>query len=134
MSKSKVIVRNIILMFLTCVMLFSSTVTASAALKDSNVASPCYTYISYDTINLTISGITAHCTATLHTSKSVKLTIKMELQKKKSSGYETVETWTESKTGTYLAMSESRAINIFCDYRLKVTYTAATETEVAYKY
>ena len=134
MTKSKVIVRNILLVFLTCVMFFSSTGTVNAALKDNNEASPCYTYISYDTINLTISGITAHCTATLHTSKSVKLTIKMELQKKKSTGYETVETWTDSKNGTYLALSESRAINILCDYRLKVTYTAASETEVAYKY
>ena len=58
----------------------------------------------------------------------------MELQKEKSKGYETVETWTSSKTGTVLAMSESRNINVLCNYRLKVTFTAGKETEVVYKY
>lgn len=58
----------------------------------------------------------------------------MELQKKKSKGYETVETWTASKTGTILTISESRNINILCNYRLKVTFTAGNETEVIYKY
>lgn len=60
--------------------------------------------------------------------------IKMELQKEKSKTYETVETWTNSKTGTVLAMSESRNINVLCKYRLKVTFTAGKETEVVYKY
>ncbi|WP_298654032.1 hypothetical protein [uncultured Eubacterium sp.] len=58
----------------------------------------------------------------------------MELQKEKSSGYETVETWSESKTGTILSMSESRNINVLCNYRLKVTFTAGNETETIYKY
>ena len=59
---------------------------------------------------------------------------KKELQKEKSKSYETVETWTSSKTGTVLAMSESRNINVLCKYRLKVTFTAGKETEVVYKY
>ena len=58
----------------------------------------------------------------------------MELQKKKSGVYETVKTWTSSKNGTYLAMSEARNINVFCDYRLKVTFTAGSETDIEYKY
>ena len=60
--------------------------------------------------------------------------LEMELQKEKSKTYETVETWTSSKTGTVLAMSESRNINVLCKYRLKVTFTAGKETEVVYKY
>ena len=62
------------------------------------------------------------------------LSIKMEIQKKKSSGYETLKTWTGSKTGTYLTMSESRNINLFSDYRLKVTFTAGSEAETTYAY
>ena len=58
----------------------------------------------------------------------------MELQKKKTNGYETVETWTSSKNGVSLAMSESRNINILCDYRLKATFTAGNESTVVYKY
>ena len=53
--------------------------------------------------------------------------------KSKRRGY-TVETWTSSKTGTYLSMSESRNINILCDYRLKVTFTAGSEKETVYRY
>lgn len=59
---------------------------------------------------------------------------KKELQKEKSKSYETVETWTSSKTGTLLSVSESRNINVLCNYRLKVTFTAGKETEVVYKY
>ena len=31
-------------------------------------------------------------------------------------------------------MSESRNINLFSDYRLKVTFTAGSETETTYAY
>lgn len=62
------------------------------------------------------------------------LSIKMEIQKKKSAGYETLKTRTSSKTGTYLTMSENRNINIFSDYRLKVTFIADSKTETTYAY
>lgn len=81
-----------------------------------------------------ISGINAHCTAYLQTYKTSKLTIKMELQKKKSGTYETVKTWSASKTGTIVSIDEKRAINLLSDYRLKTTFTAGTETRVAYAY
>lgn len=70
----------------------------------------------------------------MQSKKSMVLKIKMELQKEKSSGYETVENWTSSKTGTYLSTKESKNINIFYDYRLKVTFTAGSETVTTYKY
>lgn len=38
------------------------------------------------------------------------------------------------KNGVTLAMSESRNINILCDYRLKATFTAGSESTVVYKY
>ena len=45
----------------------------------------------------------------------------MELQKKKSGTYETIKTWSASKTGTYLSVAEKRTINLLSDYRLKTT-------------
>lgn len=87
-----------------------------------------------NTTNLKINGIKASCAATVTARKSTTLKIKMELQKNKSSGYTTVETWTDSSTGICLAISKTRNINIFYDYRLKVTFTAGSETAVVYKY
>lgn len=134
MTKQNIRIRKIVLMLLSFFMIFSNASISYAAVNPDSEISPCYVNISNYAINLSISGIKANCAATLKANKSVSLKIKMELQKEKSSGYETVETWTSSKTGTFLAMSESRNINIFCDYRLKVTFTAGSETEVVYKY
>ncbi len=64
----------------------------------------------------------------------MSLSIKMELQKLKSGEYKTVETWNSSKTGYSIGMEESRLINIFATYRLKVTFTAGSETVVSYAY
>ena len=58
----------------------------------------------------------------------------MELQKKKSDGYETVETWNGSKNGTSLTMTKTRNINRLCKYRIKATFTAGSEKEVVYQY
>ena len=58
----------------------------------------------------------------------------MELQKETSSGYENVQTWTKSGYGVYLQMSEKKTINVFSDYRLKVTVTAGNESKVGYDY
>lgn len=134
MVKSKNILKMLVMCMLSCLLVFSSTVSVSAALNNEYGITPLYTNISHNTANLTISGIKADCSATVKANKNVNLTIKMELQKEKSSGYETVETWTSNKTGTYLAMSESRNINVFSTYRLKVTFTAGNETEVVYRY
>lgn len=131
--KLKSITKRAFLILFVFIMAFSGTAaTASAAIKSDDTVSPCFKYISNTSICLSISGIEATCTASVRASEPVKLSIKMELQKKKSSGYTTVETWTASKTGTFLPLSESRLINIFCDYRLKATYTAGSETHIDY--
>jgi hypothetical protein len=62
------------------------------------------------------------------------LSIKIELQKEESTGYKTLETWTKSGTGTYLSLEGSRLINIFADYRIKVTCTAGGETFTTFDY
>lgn len=134
MIRQKIILKKIFLVMLVLIITLSNTFVVSADVGRSNTVSPYFVNISNYSTNLNISGIKAECSATVKAVKTVNLKIKMELQKEKSSGYETVETWSSSKTGTYLAMSESRLINVLYDYRLKVTFTAGSETEIVYKY
>lgn len=134
MTKSKMFFCRTIAILMLLVSLFSSTVVASAKTKDDNVVSPQYTTISRNSTCITISGITATCTTSMTSQYPTSLKIKMELQKKKSGTYETVETWTSSKQGVNIVMSESRNINVLCDYRLKATFTAGSESTVVYKY
>lgn len=130
----KKLLMKVLSIALAALTVFGCSVAVNAAGTPYEVASPYYVNILSTTADLTISGIKATCTASLKSKSSMKLSIKMELQKEKSSGYETVETWTASKTGTSLSMSESRLINALSDYRLKVTFTAGSETQVVYRY
>ena len=93
-------------------------------------------YVNINTTNssITISGVSAKCYAQLKAQSSVSLSIVMTLQKSTSSGYENVKTWSASKTGTSISLSESKVINIFSSYRLKVTFTAGGETKTVYTY
>lgn len=134
MTKTSSRIKQCFLILLSLLTILSSTAICYAEVNYDNEISPYYVNISYRDAILEISGIKADCEAILKSNSSMNLKIVMELQKSKSSGYETVETWTSSKTGTYLAMTESRLINVLSDYRLKITFTAGNETEVVYKY
>lgn len=112
--------------------ILSPCLSVAAAQEDE--IQPMAAVIDSYSLGISISGITAKCNAHLVSSYSTSLKIKMEIQKKKSSGYETVETWTSTKTGVAMTMSESRAINLLSDYRLKVTFTAGGETKIDYAY
>lgn len=124
----------IISIILTLIMTLSAGFSSYAKVIDDNIIQPCYVNIKSTYSEIMKSGITVTATAKLSAQKSMSLKIVMELQKKKSGTYETIKTWSESKTGTSLAMSEKRNINILCDYRLKVTFTAGNETSVVYRY
>lgn len=134
MIKTNSLFKKIFAALLSCLLVFSSAFAVNAAVKPDDTVSPCYVNIVDKYGKLSISGIKATCKASLTVGKSMNLSIKMELQKEKSSGYETVETWTGSKTGTYLSMSESRNINVLSNYRLKITFNAGGETQVVYRY
>lgn len=108
--------------------------TVAFATNDDEQASSKYTVITSKSCSISISGLNSTSTATLIANSSVSLSITMELQKLKSGSYSTIETWTSSKTGTVLTMEESRLINIFATYRLKVTFTAGSETVTSYAY
>lgn len=137
MQKLRNFSRKFFLILLSVSMLLSCPLFANAAAVENNDNSQfelMYTTIETNRSSISINGIKATCSAKMTSKKSTTLKIKMELQKKKTSGYETVETWTSSKTGVSLSMSESRNINILCDYRLKITFTAGSESIVVYKY
>lgn len=95
---------------------------------------PRLSVINKVTATFTISGVTSTSSVFLYSQYSTSLHIKIELQKDKSSGYETIETWEKSGTGTYLSLDKDRLINVLSDYRIKVTCTAGGETCVRYAY
>ena len=134
MTKSKTIFCRCIAVLIVFVSLFSTTTVANANVKNDDIISPQYTTILKNSTGISIRGIKTTCATSLTSQYSTSLKIKMELQKKKTNGYETVETWTSSKNGVNLAMSESRNINILYDYRLKATFTAGSETTIVYDY
>lgn len=122
--------KKLVAMVLCLIMLFScfqlTAFCETASVMNLN--------ISAETCSLMISGINSTSSASMQTARSMSLSIKMELQKIKSGTYTTIETWTSSKTGTIITMSEDRLINILATYRLKVTFTAGSETIVRYAY
>ena len=109
-------------------------INSSAAVEEENVVMPRFTTISAVSTSFTISGINSTSSVSITAKYSTSLSIKIELQKEKSTGYETIETWTKSGTGTMLGIEETRLINIFADYRIKVTCKADNETHVTYDY
>lgn len=123
---------SFILILAMLISLFS--ICAYAELNDESVVTPRFTTISSVATSFTISGLNSTSMVSLSAKYSTSLYIKIELQKEKSSGYETIETWTKSGTGTILVLEETRLINVFSEYRIKVTCTAGGETHVKYDY
>lgn len=123
-----------ILLILT--LLFSSfaIVSSAAVVEDDYGVMPCFTTIGSVSTSFIISGLNSTSSVMLISKVSTSLYIKIELQKEKSSGYETIETWTKSGTGTTLTLEETRLINVFSDYRIKVTCKAGSETHTTYDY
>ncbi len=123
---------SIILILTMLISIFS--IYAYAESTEEPVATPRFTTISSVATSFTISGLNSTSSVVLSAKTSTSLYIKIELQKEKSSGYETLETWTKSGTGTVLSLEETRLINVFSEYRIKVTCTAGSETHVTYDY
>lgn len=132
MPTQSIRVKQIFAILFSVLLMFSSCIAANADTNDN--LSTCYAEINRYNAKLSISGIKATCKASLFAKKSTDLKIKMELQKKKSDRYETVETWNGSKNGTSLIMTETRNINRLSKYRIKATFTTGSEKEVVYQY
>ena len=93
-----------------------------------------FTIIASVSGSIVKSGITVTCGARLTARYSTNLSIVMVLQKSTSNGWTDVKTWTKTGTGTSLNTEESKTINIFSTYRLKVTFTAGSENHTNYYY
>ena len=130
------IIKKSLSVILVLTMLFSIFAINSSAstVEEENTVMPRWSSISGVSTCFTISGINSISTVVITSKYETSLYIKIELQKEKSTGYETLETWTKSGTGTYLVLEETRLINIFADYRIKVTATADGETFTTYDY
>lgn len=121
----------LILTMLLSIFAISSFATTN---EEKNTIMPRFSVIQSVGTVFTISGLNSTSTVSLSAKQSTSLYIKIELQKEKSTGYETIETWTKSGTGRTLVLEETRLINVFADYRIKVTCTAGGETHVTYDY
>ncbi len=123
------------LILLSLLMVFSCNICASAAEDDGDYGiQPMYTTIATNSAYILISGIKAHCNASVTVKAPTSLKTTLELQKEKSNGYETIKTWSKTDYGTGMSYTETRNINIFSHYRLKATITAGSETVVVYAY
>ena len=131
------IIKKSLSIVLILTMLFSVLAINSTAetVEDEYGVMPCWSIIDGVATSFTISGINSTSSVLLTSQFTVNLFIQIELQKLKSTGYETIETWSAFETsGTYLALEETRLINIFEDYRIKVTCVAGNEQHVTYDY
>ena len=123
---------------LVLTMLFSVlaiNVSATETVEDEYGVMPCWSIIDGVATSFTISGIVATVSVLLTSQFTVNLMIKVELQKETSSGYETVEIWDAFETnGTYLSLEETKIINIFANYRVRILCLAGNETFETYEY
>ncbi len=124
---------SLVLIISLIVSMIAFTASAKQIEEDYGVM-PCWSTIKTITTDFSISGINSTSRVLLTSQVSTSLKITVNLQKLKSGTYETIETWTESGTGKALELEESRLINVFSDYRIKVTCKAGSETTTIYDY
>ncbi len=129
-------IKKAISLALILTMLFSIFAINSfgAEVEEDYGVMPCFTMIDTIAHSFTISGINSNSFVALHAQQSVMLVIKVELQKKTNGVYTTIETWKKAGSGKHMTLDEDKIINIFCDYRIKITCTAGSETHVMYDY
>ena len=134
----KTTIKKSLSIILCLIMLFSvfsvSFISNAAVVDNDNEIMPLYTTIAGYTAIFDVSGLKATASVSLSSQVSTSLKIVVYLQKETSSGYETVKTWTTTGSGYLLAMEETATVNIFLNYRIKVTMTAGSETITVFRY
>ncbi len=126
--------KRVVSVFILISILLSLPIFVNAENDDETVAPTRYTTISTTYSNISKSGVTVTCSASLTAQYSTSLKIVMVLQKSSSGSWTDVKTWTKTGTGTKLSIEESKIINIFSTYRLKTTFTAGSESVTTYSY
>ena len=95
---------------------------------------PCFTTIVTEKYSIIINGLKATVTASLIPAYTTSLQITLVLQKYKNGGWYADETWVATAYDDCLITEGKKTINIFADYRLKVTFKADQETSTRIMY
>lgn len=95
---------------------------------------PCFTTIVTEKYAITINGLQAIVSGSLIPAYKTSLQITLELQKYTSGSWKTDKMWVATAYDVCLITEGKKLINIFSDYRLKVTFKADQETSVRYRY
>ena len=137
MEKTR-ITKRLLSIVLSIMILFStfSAVAYESAKADENgyEIMPCFTTIVTEKYSIVINGLQATVTASLIPAYTTTLQITLELQKYTSGSWKTDKMWIATAYDDCLITEGSKMINIFADYRLKVTFKADKETSVRYRY
>lgn len=131
LKKSVSLLLCLAVMFSACSVSF---IFYAAEAEDNYEVMPLYTTIEGYVVDFNVSGLTAIAAASLSSQVSTTLKITIYLQKETSNGYETIETWTATRTGAALALEESKIINPFNNYRIKVNFVAGSESINVFRY
>lgn len=130
-------VLSIILCIVIIFSVFSIGLTSNAITDNESIENevmPCFATIDSYIITFDISGLIASVDVRLVSSYYTNLSISAQLQKKTSSGYETVKTWTASATSDIsLALSGTKTINPLNEYRLRIEFVADQENIVIFR-
>ena len=120
--------------WILCVALMCALVPAASAvpraLPEDEIVQPMYNYVSSYSTELTISGGTATCKATItgYNGTTTKLVAEMTLQKKSGLfGWDDVETWKTSISTYKLTSTKTKSVSSGT-YRVKVKFTAYSGT------
>jgi len=110
----------------------SASLNPVSVLLDPIETTPLWANTSTITFNIKYASGTATCTSVIigkTGTKSIKGVY--TLQKKTSTGYSNVTQWTVSTTGTVLTLSKTHAATIGNTYRLSLTATVVSSSNVS---
>lgn len=130
--------RKLLAFIMTFIILFVNVPFNAYAQTEDNendsYIEPRYTNIESTAVTLTAGTVTATCKATLIAKSSKSLKIHMIWERKDGSTYIPINDWTTTATGTTLTLTKKPVYNSLKSYRLKVEFTAGSETTTQYKY
>ena len=137
MKKAKITKRmlSIVLAMMILLSTFSVTACETAKAEDNEYEiMPCFTTIMTEIYSITIKGLKCTVSGSLIPVSTASLQITLVLQKYKNGGWYADKTWAGSAYDDYLYLEGSKTINVFSEYRLKVTFKANQETSTRIMY
>ena len=137
MEKTRITKRLLSIMLATMLILSAFSATACKTIKaeeNEYEVMPCFTTIMTEKYAITISGLKAVVSGSLVPKYTTSLQITLVLQKYTNGGWYADQTWVGTAYDDYLYLEGKKTINIFAEYRLKVTFKADQETSTRIMY